>query len=132
MLITRRTWGSTGKEVERSTFWIEGKAILFSSQVILFTFLAAFDSSSHLASFQTLIYHMLPVHCDDGHFHNKRSTIRMANTWIPVGLDYSALACGWLSHSTPGTCLHVVVFAIAPLSSLRENALHGGVCTHLP
>ena len=29
-----RTWGSTGKEVERSSFWIEGGLLLFGMHVV--------------------------------------------------------------------------------------------------
>jgi hypothetical protein len=97
-----RTWGSTGKEVERSSFWIEGGFFLLCRQVLLLTSDGlVFDliSPSHLATLQAVLHHLLRSYRHDDYFYYQCRTFWVADSRMELGLDYSIVTCCGMSYS---------------------------------
>ena len=101
-----RTWGSTGKEVERSSFWIEGEilfigistsSLLTSGRPVFWSFIII--SPSYLATLQAVLHHLLRSYRHDDHFHYRCRTFWVADSRMELGFDNSAFACCGMSYS---------------------------------
>ena len=101
-----RTWGSTGKEVERSSFWIEGGFVITFWHVLLLTsdssFVWSFISSSYLATLQVVVRHLFCSYRHDDYFYYRCRTFWMADSRMELGFDYSTVTCCGMSYSFTG------------------------------
>lgn len=93
-----RTWGSTGKEVERSSFWIEGRVFQIPSACRCCD-ICGIISASYMATFQVVVHHLLCSYRHDDHFYHRRHSFWVADSGMELGFDHPAVACGWMPYS---------------------------------